>query len=552
MFSAPDDGSAVGPTVSGWRGDGPRIDPIAHAGIPDTLRNVPDGQGAEEDAGTAVAEAGDVRIALSYLLLGEVDDYVSLMDVLEASVTDLSPTEVARAVAEAGRPLPLEVVEDRLDRLRRWRVVHATTDTSRILRHSDLLARNWRYTATAVGRQVHRFYRTVLSGTGLVREIPLAGLNRIVRALESLRDETALDVAELVSVVFVNHDDLDGALVGAEDALAGLADRYDLDDDSTAELRGLLVDYATRVAAELEDGATLAAHLLAGLRPRFEELAAAAVAASDARTLIERGALVASRGGRGADWDGLCAWFDSTTGRAARFSMRLVRALPGMHANLRRLHSSRGAATSRSRALLLAVACGHPDYGTSIALAALGDHSWRKLYGDSDDSDLTRTPSWATGPQVAVPDLLRLTGRGGARGRAPAARDDGEARAAVDANRTRRAAEHAAAVAEVLGAGLGAALSERAARVAMETLMAAVRRSPTGGARTATKDGLACTVFRLAAPDRRPALAAPRWSVWTPGRTVVFHRPGQVPVCPGRITDIDVRATVLLRAEDVA
>ena len=122
--------------------------------------------------------------------------------------------------------------------------MHATTDSSRIRRHADLLARNWRYTATLAGRQVQRFYRTVLLPTPVVREIPLAGLNRVVRSLEALRDGTAPDVAEAVGVIFVSHDDLDAALIGAEDTLATLADRYDLNQTDAAELRSLLVDYA--------------------------------------------------------------------------------------------------------------------------------------------------------------------------------------------------------------------------------------------------------------------------------------------------------------------
>jgi hypothetical protein len=36
------------------------------------------------------------------------------MDVLEASVTELSPSEVSRAVADGGHPLAVEIVEDRL------------------------------------------------------------------------------------------------------------------------------------------------------------------------------------------------------------------------------------------------------------------------------------------------------------------------------------------------------------------------------------------------------------------------------------------------------
>lgn len=528
--------------------------------VPGVGSHTLDGLGgpAPDDVEGAPDRYTDGRVVLSYLLAEAAGDYIAIMDALDSSVIELSPPEVASAVSEGGRPLRVEVVEDRLERLRYWGAAHATTDSSRILRHSDLLARNWRYTATAMGRQVHRFYKSMLAGTPAMREIPLAGLSRIVRALDTLRDgagsvAAAEDVSEAVSVVFVNHDDLDGALVGAEDALAALADRYDLDDASTAELRVLLVDYATRVATELEDGAVLAAHLLTILRPRFAELASVPVAASQARALIERGTLVAAKGGRVEDWEGLAAWFDPASGRAARFSMRLVRALPGMHANLRRLHTSAGAATSRSRALRLAAASRDPRFGRAIALAALGDHQWRKLHGEADDAELSRVPSWAAGPCAPVPELLALIGRGGTGGRIPAAPDDGAARAAVQASRSRRAVEHAAAVAEILGAPHGQRLSEPAARVALDTLLAASRRSALGGARTAVKDGLACTIFRtpdgppddLRPPDalRAPlsvgtaggevplAVGGPRWTVWTPGRTVVFHRPGQLLTC---------------------
>jgi hypothetical protein len=185
--------------------------------------------------------------------------------------------------------------------------------------------------------------------------------------------------------------------------------------------------------------------------------------------------------------------------------------------------------------LRLAAACGHPDYGAAIALAALGDHPWLKLYGEADDADLTRVPSWAAGPTAPIPELLLLTGRSGARGRIPPARDDGAARAAVEAIRTRRAEEHAAAVAEILAAGPGARLSQRAAAAALGVLLTAARRGARGGARSAVKDGLGCTLFRTPSAPDRAAVAGPQWTVWTPGRTAVFHAPGVVPLRVGGV-----------------
>jgi uncharacterized protein (TIGR02677 family) len=487
---------------------------------------------ADEDRIVA-SRINDARGVLIYLVVQESAQYIAIMDVLESSITDLTPREVGARLRAIGSPLDDDVLEARLDKLREWGAVSARTDTSRILRHADLLARNWRYTATPAGRQVQRFYRKVLAGTPAVREIPLSSLARVAEAVDGLVSAQFANasIAELIGRLFVNHDDLDAALVGAEDSLAGLVDRFDLNNESTAELKALLVGYATHVAAELERGSARVYRALDALRSRFRELANEAVRASDARILIERGALTASHGGRIEDWEDLLAWFHPSSGRSARFALRLVRALPGMHVNLRRLHSSSGTATSRSRALALAKACTNPVYGTAIFLAALGDHPWRKLHGETDDADLPRIRPWRDGPRVEVPELLRRTGRAGARGRAAAARDDTEAREAVRVARERRAAEHAEAICEVLAATSGTPISDRAARVALASLMAAARVSSSNGRRTAIRDGLGCTLFHTGSDEG--AVVAPTWRVLTPGRIPVFHLPNAVVDVPG-------------------
>jgi hypothetical protein len=489
------------------------------------------------------AHLDDARGVVVYLVVQESRQYIAVMDVLEASVTDLTPGEVGARLQAAGTPFEQSVVEARLDKLREWGAASARTDTSRILRHADLLARNWRYTATPAGRQVQRFYRKVLAGTPALREIPLSSLARVVEAAEALASPQSgsAPIAELIGRLFVNHDDLDAALVGAEDSLAGLADRFDLNDDATAELKAVLVGYATHVAAELERGSSRAFRALAALRSRFGELAAEAVRASEARLLIERGALSASHGGRTEDWEGLLRWFDLTSGRSARFALRLVRALPGMHVNLRRLHSSSGTATSRARALALAKACANPVHGTAIFMASLGDHSWRKLHGEADDFDTLRIRSWRDEPFIEVPELLRATGRTGARGRAPAARDDSDTRELVRALRQRRAAEHAAAIREVLAIAEGACMSERAARVALTSLLAAARAASSGRRRTGVRDGLGCTLFHTGIATS--VLLAPTWRVSTPGRIAVFHLPNAVVNVPRDIVATDDPAT---------
>ncbi|MFF4978264.1 DUF2397 domain-containing protein [Streptomyces sp. NPDC001083] len=491
----------------------------------------------EEEKSDAADSVTDARKVVGYLVRQESSDYIAIMDVLEGSVTDLTVSEVTTALLATGLRMDARLVETRLDALKDIGAVSVRSDTSHARRYAEILAKNWRYTASPAGRHVQRFYRQVLAGTVTVREIPIVSLGRIVSHLEQLAaalgaDEPASDcldaaVLNAVNAVFTSHDDLDAALVGAEDALIGLADRFDLDEEHTNDLKGLLVDYATRVAAELDSGSARAAAALTVLRPWFGLLAQAAVDASQARALIAAGALSASRGGRAEDWEGLHGWFDARTGRAAQFSLRLVRALPSMHANLRRLHSSAGTASTRSRALALARAVLTPQIGVQIFQAALGDHSWRKLYGQADEDDMGRNPSWRGGPQVPVPTLLRTTGRSGPRGRGAAPRDDTAAKAQVAQARARRQAVHQRALATVLAALPGQQLDEAAARAALAALMAAARATATGPRRTGTSGGLACTLVHTGSGTG--ILRAPTWRVLLPGRIPLFHQPGQRP-----------------------
>lgn len=478
----------------------------------------------------------DSRAAVGYLLWPESGDYLAIMDVLEQNVTEMTASEVTAALAAAGRRLPAATVEARLDKLRSIDVVSARPDTTRARRYSELLARNWRYTASPIGRQVQRFYRQVLAEAPTMREIPIQSLHLLVTNLEKLAaalagGESAEQVAaakvDTITIIFTNHDALDAALVGAEDVLTGLADRFDLDSERTADLKGLLVDYAKRVADILDTGSARAAAALDALCPHFGTLADAAVNASDASELIAVGALSASRGGRAADWAGLRDWCDPGRGRAYRFSLRLVHALPGMHANLRRLHSSSGTATNRGRALAFARAVLSDGIGTQIFQAAVGDHPWRKLYGAADEDDAGRNPSWRGGPTVPVPELLRTRGRAGARGKGTAPRDNSAARAEVEAARARRRAVHHAAVAEVLASVPGQTLTGPAAQAALASLMAAARTAPTGVRRTATVDGLVCTIVHVGTGNG--LVCAATWRVVLPSRIPVFHQPGRKP-----------------------
>lgn len=509
-----------------------------------------------QEAESIVIGATDARRVVAYLLAQFTDEYIAIMGVVDASVTDLSPADVAHELRQGGQPMDPRTIDARLEKLRHWGAVTARHDASHATRYTDLVARNWRYSATAIGRQTQRFFVTTLADVQVIREIPLPALQRVVESLRELvtlvapfpqmdRTDRSSVIAGHIGTLFAAHEDLDNALVGAEDKLAGMADRFDLDDSTTSELKGMLVDYATHVAAELEDGAAKAHKALLALMPATHLLVDAVVGSSDARGLIERGALVASRGGRDADWVGLAKWLDPATGRAARFAMRLVRALPSMHANLRRLHTGAGIASTRVRALAFARACMDPDYGSAIWAAAVGDHSWRKLAGVADDEEATRgsTP-WREGPGVELPEMLRTSGRSGSRGQAAASRDDSAAKLAIAARRQERVILHAIALREVLGCAPAAPLGEAAARVALAAIAAAcrgTRHSATAGrpvvVRTGVKDGLACTLVYVsdgatAGSITAGVVRAPTWKVILPGRVPLFHAPGTAATIP--------------------
>lgn len=481
-----------------------------------------------EDVVEVAPATDDGRRAVAYLVAPESDDYIAIMAVLEASPTDLTPAEVAALLRAGGVDLEQRVVEARLSSLHEWTAVSARSDQSHVRRVEDLLFRNFRYTATRQGRQVQRFYDTVLAGTRLMREIPLQSLNQVVTALEALagtpqRWNDPGWVGARVNEVFTAHDDLDASLVGAEDTLMGLADRFDLDDTGTSELKRLLIGYATRITVELDRGADRATRALLTLAPDFGRLAELTVAASEASELIGRDLLAASKGGRRRDWLGLRSWFDPARGRAARFQSRMVRAIPTFHANLRRLHTAGESGTSKARALKLAKACLDPVLGPQLFLAALGDHSWRKLHGEADDPGAGRIVPWRDGPQVAVAEGLRTSGRTGVRGRAPAPLDDRAAREAIERARRERLARHREHLREILSSHPGQTLTQGAARVALAALMDAVRQTPRGDRRRAVRDGLACTV--LYTGEGTAVLRSPTWRVLLPGRAIVFHQP---------------------------
>ncbi|MBT2526979.1 DUF2397 family protein [Streptomyces sp. ISL-99] len=465
--------------------------------------------------------AGDPARVVGYLLSPLRGQYLAIMDALEQSVDHLTPGEVRAALAVQGTELPVAVVTVRLRSLSETFLAASGRPDSDIERWHELNGARWRYSATPRGRQVQRLWRE-MAAEGLVqREIPLDGLSRIHRALAAMHGDQSTDteLSELAGQVFVEHDHLDAALVGQADMLAQLADRFDLNTQATVELKQLIVAYATHVAVHLDAAVVLIHEELKRLRPRFAEFAAARLRQSPAGALVERGVLAPTRGLRAADWEQLLGWFSPGTGKAARFSLQLVRAIPMLHANLLRHQSVAGPGTLRRRALSLAVACQDPWYGQAVLRQALADRPWTKLHTVAE-ADAGEVVSWHEGPRVAALAMLRATGQSGPRGRVTGRRMRDES-AAVQ-RRAEREAEHRAAVAEILAGG--GPLSERACRVALKAVMAAVRAPEGPLGRVGQAEGVGCAL--TVAEGTVGRVEGVRWSVLVPGRRIGFHPPG--------------------------
>ena len=66
---------------------------------------------APEEKPAAADSMADAREVVGYLVRPEASDYIAIMDVLEGSVTDLTVSEVATALAAGGLRLDARLVE---------------------------------------------------------------------------------------------------------------------------------------------------------------------------------------------------------------------------------------------------------------------------------------------------------------------------------------------------------------------------------------------------------------------------------------------------------
>ncbi|MFE0457796.1 DUF2397 family protein [Kitasatospora sp. NPDC058965] len=473
----------------------------------------------ETDALLMDVPRGDQRRALGYLFSPSHHHYAAIMDVLDDAAGDLTLAQVTAGLRSQGLEVTEAVVARRLDRLHRSFEAVRPDPANDFARIEDLSSTRWRYNTTPTGRLVHRFWRSLREASSGAQEIPLTSLQSMVSALGRLAGEelTAEQAAQEVGVLFLSQEALDRSMEGTAESLSVLAMRFDLDREEAINLKRMLMAYASHVAAQVQEAVARAYVLLTDLRPRFSRLAAAAASQSKAGELVSRGYLEATRGSREEHWLQLLEWCRPVEGRAARFTRSLVLAIPPLHLNLRRLQGG-GASSFRARALALARACEDREWGPRVTAGALGDQSWLKLSGWSDDGD---GESWHDGPVVEMAPLERVTARSGGAAVVARAGDRAQAQALLEELQREQARARAVAIAEVLTAT--GPLSAAAGRVALEAVAAAL----VGGGSQEVKQGrdrsrrLVCTVS--AEPGAVGRVTSSTWSALLPGWNVVFR-----------------------------
>jgi uncharacterized protein (TIGR02677 family) len=366
--------------------------------------------------------------AYRYVTGEEAASYLAVMRVFTGStsglLSDLSASEVAAALEEAGAPLDVDSVEARLGYLvDHGNLVRSPREAeARSIR--EYLTTRARYQLTPLGEQAHRHVEELLGSAGRVREVSTEVLPVLLRGLEVLAADPRAGAGEVTALFAV----FERLVTSTRDFYARLGEvlaRAEVDREALAAYREVLLDYLQRFVDEVRRYEPLVVEALA----RVDVDAVLAAAAADGPHLVDEAGQAALRatGLQRGDWSSLAAWFRGSSGRrsdAAEVRALATRAMGTLLGGLRRAVASTGAEASRRGDLLrLARLFDAADDDTAHRVwgAAFGLYPSRHLSALPEVDDVPATTSWWDAPPAQVPLSLRehgdrtIRGRGGRR-----------------------------------------------------------------------------------------------------------------------------------------
>lgn len=488
--------------------------------------------GVAAERGDDAAPTGDdaARQLFRYLGGEEWREYRAIVAVFAGTFfSEFAPGDVVEALRDAGIDIEPAVVPDRLESLRRWGNLAASTSVGNPASLDDYYRRRHRYLITSAGQEVHDLVEGVLARVDEIADVQAGRLRDLQRALVRLGELVAVgldatpadDLVDAVRAVFDPHESFSTEITQFFASINQWQSRFDLEPHEIKFFAEVLVGYVSEQLVEIERMARPIAVALRNIEPHLDVIAAharsgLAVRVDDAGL----GDAVSVRGLAGStrsDWDHLMRWFGAGADGHSRLdgltrqALAAVRTLTGNLTRLSRVGS--GSASRRADFVRLASFIDQADTVDDVhdvVSAAFGLFPSRhlgRLSGDADDPVATTT-SWANAPVAEVPIMLRKRGDLGQRGNVTPIRDRTRERELLLRRREQERAGEERTALELLdsvdadGRMRRAEVSVRALRRLRLLLGASsARRSSGSPTREAGDRDLVCTVTRSPGPS---------------------------------------------------
>lgn len=420
----------------------------------------------------ALAQDDPDRARLLFRYLGgeEWQEYRTILKVFSGTYfAEFTPREVASRVAAAG--LDPEVIEDRLESLRRWGNLDVSSSVGNPTSLEDYYRRRNRYLITRAGQEVYDLVERVLEGAAEIGDVHASRLRQLHRALDELIEyaesgpdqTTDVDFGAAVRSIFDLHEQFANELTQFFAQLNQWQSRYDLEAEEVQFFANVLVDYVSEQLTEIEHMVRPIARALERFRPHIPELLPVLRSGLAARVedagLDDHVAVRRARGAELADWEHITAWFAVVDGQPARLDQLRGQALAAVRtltANVSRLSRlGLGAVSRRADFVRLAGFFNRAETveeAHRIAASAFGLGSCRRLGGLSADADDTVSPitSWEDAPRAVIPVSLRERGDVHQRGNTTPIRDRRRERKLIEDRRKSEGTSRKIAASELL------------------------------------------------------------------------------------------------------
>lgn len=403
-----------------------------------------------------------------YLAAEERRDYIAIMTRFTSTLlADMSATAVTEQLSTAGYELDPDTVEARCRQLVRWGNLVPSLRDARVSTVADYLRARSRYQVSSLGGRVHRGALEIMAASDGAREVARELLGQIAGSLAEIptllaqpaTPERSERLAGVVTTIFNNQRLFTASVTDFYAYLSGVLSRFDLAAEEYAEFKGLLLDYVDLITADVNRHAPLIAgaldRVIADLDAVLAILGSVQGLDLGADVMVER-----SSGRTRVEWEELRHWYAGGGGESGPAQLRAAagQALGQLLANAKRMLDATTTGHSR-RADLLRLAGwfdkSSDDAAHRLFAATFGVYPARNLLLGPDEPDprVSPTTSWLEAAPIDVPVSLRERGDRVTRGRTSRVPDQTADRELIEAKAREEAQRHAAAAAELAGAG---------------------------------------------------------------------------------------------------